>query len=157
MPWLGLISYLLINYWSSKTKNGIKAVVYNQVGDVSFLIILAMSYAFIPFVNYYAFLPYSVLIIVNVSLMFDNFNFKFMIVLYLMLFFSKSAQLPLSSWLFNAMSAPTPVSSLLHSSTMVIAGVYLGIIMQPLIMIVIDNFKWIIIILISVSLYTLMW
>ena len=44
--WLGLISYLLINFWSSKTKSGIKAVVYNQVGDVCFLLIISFSYSF---------------------------------------------------------------------------------------------------------------
>jgi NADH:ubiquinone oxidoreductase subunit 5 (subunit L)/multisubunit Na+/H+ antiporter MnhA subunit len=68
LSWLGLISYLLINFWSSKTKSGIKAVVYNQVGDVCFLMILAMSYSFIPFINYSPFLPFSILILLNFCL-----------------------------------------------------------------------------------------
>ena len=55
------------------------------------------------------------------------------------IFFPKSAQLPLSSRLLNATSAPTPVSPPSHSPTTVIAGVYSGSIMQPIIMLVIDE------------------
>jgi NADH:ubiquinone oxidoreductase subunit 5 (subunit L)/multisubunit Na+/H+ antiporter MnhA subunit len=107
MIWLGLISYLLINFWSSKTKSGIKAVVYNQVGDICFLIILAMSYSFIPFNNYYPFIPYTIMIVIKLMIFSIGsviFSYYMVIVFYLILFFSKSAQLPLSSWLLNAMS-----------------------------------------------------
>ena len=45
--WLGLISYLLINFWSSKLNCGIKAVLYNKCGDCFFLLVLAFSYSFI--------------------------------------------------------------------------------------------------------------
>ena len=58
--WLGLISYLLINFWGSKTKSGIKAVVYNQVGDLSFLMIIAFSYSFWGLISYSPFLPWSI-------------------------------------------------------------------------------------------------
>jgi len=52
--WLGLISYLLINFWASKTKSGIKAVVYNQVGDLSLwsLLFLIRHWVYIGSVDY---------------------------------------------------------------------------------------------------------
>ena len=53
---------------------------------------------------------------------------------------TKSAQYPFFSWLLSAMLAPTPISSLLHSSTMVISGVYLGLIIDSLLMIFIHIF-----------------
>lgn len=154
--WLGLISYLLINFWSSKTKSGIKAVVYNQVGDVCFLMIIAFCYCFVPFIDYCCFLSY---------VLFYLFFVCFCVVVYslvislslIVVFFSKSAMLPLSSWLLNAMAAPTPVSSLLHSSTMVIAGVYLSLIMQPIIMLIIDCYCFVCFVLVVIPLYSLMW
>ena len=153
--WLGLISYLPINFWASKTRSGIKAVVYNQVGDVSFLMIIAFSYSFLPFINYSPSLSF---LMFNVMLFFYPLPTFLLIILslsFIFIFFSKSAMLPLSSWLLNAIAAPTPVSSLPHSSTIVIAGVYLGLIMQPIIMLIIDSFILVVIILLVVPIYTL--
>jgi len=155
--WLGLISYLLINFWASKTKSGIKAVVYNQVGDPSFSMIIAFPYSFLPLINYSPFLSFSMS---NVMLLFYPLPTSSLVILslsFIFIFFSKSAMLPLSSRLLNAIAAPTPVSSLLHSSTMVIAGVYLGLIMQPIIMLVVNILYTIFIILLVVPIFTLIW
>jgi len=123
--WLGIISYLLINLFSSRSNCGIKAVVYNKVGDCFFLFIISLSFTLISFVNYYPFLTFNLYSFIFSIFNFTNFYFYF-ILSFIIVFFSKSAQLPFSSWLLNAMSAPTPISALLHSSTMVIAGVYLS-------------------------------
>jgi len=123
--WLGIISYLLINLFSSRSNCGIKAVVYNKVGDCFFLFIISSSFTLISFINYYPFLTFNLYSFIFSIFNFTNFYFYF-ILSFIIVFFSKSAQLPFSSWLLNAMSAPTPISALLHSSTMVIAGVYLS-------------------------------
>jgi len=123
--WLGIISYLLINLFSSRSNCGIKAIVYNKVGDCFFLFIISLSFTLISFVNYYPFLTFNLYSFIFSIFNFSNFYFYF-ILSFIIVFFSKSAQLPFSSWLLNAMSAPTPISALLHSSTMVIAGVYLS-------------------------------
>ena len=126
----GLISYLLINYWSSKVNCGIKAVLYNKIGDNFSLFLFVL---FLSFISYYPELPYSIFLFLS-SYFFTIFNsfstFFYLIILHLFplslfsILYSKSAQLPFSTWLLNAMSAPTPISALLHSSTMVIAGVF---------------------------------
>lgn len=71
--------------------------------------------------------------------------------------FSKSAQYPFFSWLLNAMLAPTPISSLLHSSTMVISGVYLGLVIDSLIMVFINFFEWYFYVYIIMIMYSLLW
>jgi len=128
---VGLISYLLINFWSSKTNGGIKAVLYNKVGDCFFLFLLSFSFSFFSFIN---FLPFSLICDLLLSFLSSSslsfLSLSSISLSFLFIFFSKSAQLPFSSWLLNAMSAPTPISALLHSSTMVIAGVYLGLIID---------------------------
>ena len=59
---LGLISYLLINYWINKVNSGIKAIIYNKIGDMFFLLWLVILYELISNNNYYCFLYlYSVL------------------------------------------------------------------------------------------------
>nr|YP_010939204.1 NADH dehydrogenase subunit 5 [Pseudoligosita yasumatsui]WLF85678.1 NADH dehydrogenase subunit 5 [Pseudoligosita yasumatsui] len=107
---LGLISYCLVIYYNnySSYNSGMLTVLMNRLGDV--MIIMSISFMFI-----------------NGSWNFMNYNYMYMIMLLMLMIacFTKSAQLPFSSWLPAAMAAPTPVSSLVHSSTLVTAGVYL--------------------------------
>nr|YP_010490442.1 NADH dehydrogenase subunit 5 [Gibbosaverruca weijiai]UWM12928.1 NADH dehydrogenase subunit 5 [Gibbosaverruca weijiai] len=110
---LGLVSYCLVIYYQNyKSLNaGMLTVLSNRVGDV--FILLGIVYM----INYgdWSFLGW---------LGMDNslYLVSFLIVLASL---TKSAQIPFSAWLPVAMAAPTPVSSLVHSSTLVTAGVYL--------------------------------
>nr|YP_009519800.1 NADH dehydrogenase subunit 5 [Trichogramma japonicum]AOM68233.1 NADH dehydrogenase subunit 5 [Trichogramma japonicum] len=107
---LGLISYCLVIYYQSVSSynSGMLTVLMNRVGDV--MIIMSISLMFI----------YG-------SWNFVNYNFMNLLIIFLIMIgsFTKSAQFPFSVWLPAAMAAPTPVSSLVHSSTLVTAGVYL--------------------------------
>ena len=134
---LGIISYLLINYWSSKINCGIKSVIYNKFGDIFFMLFLAWSYSFLSIINYHPFLSIK-LISLFINYIFSLFYLGIYSIPIFIIIFSKSAQLPFYSWLLNAMSAPSPISALLHSSTMVIAGVYLGIIFNDSFCLLID-------------------
>ena len=127
---LGLISYLPINFWSSKVNCGIKAVLYNKIGDNFSLLLLIIPISICSFINYYLSINYSIIItfIYYLFIIFYLFIPSYLFILFpLSLFFilySKSAQLPFSTWPLNATPAPTPISSSSHSSTMVIAGVF---------------------------------
>nr|YP_010373805.1 NADH dehydrogenase subunit 5 [Harmostica fulvicornis]UPI55332.1 NADH dehydrogenase subunit 5 [Harmostica fulvicornis] len=118
---LGLISYCLVIYFCNFKSYcaGMLTVLVNRVGDVAILlgIGLMLNKGSLCFI-YYLF-------------NFDWGNFLFMLVV--LASFTKSAQIPFSSWLPAAMAAPTPVSALVHSSTLVTAGVYLLIRFSPLI------------------------
>nr|YP_010535825.1 NADH dehydrogenase subunit 5 [Cerogria janthinipennis]UYB79037.1 NADH dehydrogenase subunit 5 [Cerogria janthinipennis] len=113
---LGLISYCLVIYYQNiKSFNaGMLTVLSNRIGDVS--LILAISW----FMNFgsWNFIFYMNELKENNSLFMIN-------MLIIVAAMTKSAQIPFSSWLPAAMAAPTPVSSLVHSSTLVTAGVYL--------------------------------
>nr|ALO76652.1 NADH deshydrogenase subunit 5 [Nigidius sp. NIG01] len=113
---LGLVSYCLVIYYQNvKSFNaGMLTALTNRLGDVAFLLSIAwmMSYGSWNYVFY-------------LDVMKDSIE---MMVITMFMFFAaitKSAQIPFSSWLPAAMAAPTPVSSLVHSSTLVTAGVYL--------------------------------
>nr|AHA52590.1 NADH dehydrogenase subunit 5 [Sigalphus bicolor] len=126
---LGLSSYCLIIYYQSfKSMNsGMITILMNRIGDI-FLIIsagLIMKYG-----------SWNLMLFKNLN-MFINFFLMF-------IFITKSAQIPFSTWLPLAMAAPTPVSSLVHSSTLVTAGIYLMIRFMNLMN---DNFLWILMIL----------
>uniref|UniRef100_UPI003D4287CC NADH dehydrogenase subunit 5 n=1 Tax=Geniotrigona thoracica TaxID=395500 RepID=UPI003D4287CC len=109
---LGLTSYCLIIYFNkmSSFNSGMTTIILNRLGDVSLLMIISMMSAF----GSWNLLIYKM----------DNMMMLMMIIMSI----TKSAQFPFFVWLPMAMMAPTPVSSLVHSSTLVTAGIYLMII-----------------------------
>nr|YP_010878915.1 NADH dehydrogenase subunit 5 [Batracomorphus allionii]WHE42567.1 NADH dehydrogenase subunit 5 [Batracomorphus allionii] len=108
---LGLVSYCLVIYYTSINSylSGMITCLTNRIGDFGLLICSCwlISYGSWHFLFYLDFYNFNIFIL----LVFSSFT--------------KSAQVPFSSWLPMAMSAPTPISSLVHSSTLVTAGVYL--------------------------------
>jgi len=135
---VGLTSYLLIGFWNHKTianKAALKAFVVNRIGDFGILIAL-----FTTFIIFGTLDINEILILVNshleTSFSFLGFDIH-VLTLISMLFFigcmGKSAQFGLHTWLPDAMEGPTPVSALIHAATMVTAGVFLLIILSPLI------------------------
>nr|YP_010222648.1 NADH dehydrogenase subunit 5 [Sastragala esakii]UCC46111.1 NADH dehydrogenase subunit 5 [Sastragala esakii] len=111
---LGLVSYCLVVYFNNwKSYNaGMLTVITNRVGDVC--ILLSISWFFnTGGWNYFFYVDF-----------FYNW-YGWVSLLLIIASFTSSAQIPFSSWLPAAMAAPTPVSALVHSSTLVTAGVYL--------------------------------
>nr|YP_009445571.1 NADH dehydrogenase subunit 5 [Picromerus griseus]ATV99248.1 NADH dehydrogenase subunit 5 [Picromerus griseus] len=112
---LGLVSYCLVIYYqNNKSYNaGMLTILSNRIGDVSILIGIAWLFNMgcWNYIYYLNFMSYSI------SWWLSG--------LMILSAFTKSAQIPFSSWLPAAMAAPTPVSALVHSSTLVTAGVYL--------------------------------
>uniref|UniRef100_A0AB39U3K9 NADH-ubiquinone oxidoreductase chain 5 n=1 Tax=Anomala xantholoma TaxID=3240852 RepID=A0AB39U3K9_9SCAR len=113
---LGLVSYCLVIYYQNiKSYNaGMITALTNRIGDVALLMAIAWM------VNYGSF---NYIFYVDISK--DSFEMSIIASLVVLAAMTKSAQIPFSSWLPAAMAAPTPVSSLVHSSTLVTAGVYL--------------------------------
>ena len=120
---VGLASYLLIGFWREKASAVLaarKAFVMNVIGDVGMVIaalVIFETFGTLSFVDVFASAP-------------DQFrpNDDAMLLITMLLLvgaFAKSAQLPLHTWLPDAMEGPTPVSALIHAATMVTAGVYL--------------------------------
>nr|ALO76196.1 NADH deshydrogenase subunit 5 [Dictyoptera aurora] len=113
---LGLVSYCLVIYYqNSKSFNsGMITVLSNRVGDVALLICIAWTFNYGSW-NLLFYLDY----------MKGDLCLNIIGMLIMVAAMTKSAQFPFSAWLPAAMAAPTPVSSLVHSSTLVTAGVYL--------------------------------
>lgn len=120
---VGLCSYLLIGYYYQNPENGfaaIKAFTVTRVGDVFLLIALFLIYQQFGTLNIAEVVAAAPTVLTQGSSM--------AIWTALMLFLGaagKSAQIPLQTWLADAMAGPTPVSALIHAATMVTAGVYL--------------------------------
>nr|AMW67963.1 NADH dehydrogenase subunit 5 [Psychopsis coelivaga] len=113
---LGLVSYCLVIYYQNvKSYNaGMLTALSNRVGDVALLMSIAwmLNYGSWNYIFY-------------LDIMKNNFEMQFIAWMVVLAAMTKSAQIPFSSWLPAAMAAPTPVSALVHSSTLVTAGVYL--------------------------------
>ena len=117
---VGLASYLLIGFWQHKPTAAAaakKAFIINRVGDIGLSMGIALMFTTFGTVDFS-----------TISELAGEASETTMTVLGLLLLLAacgKSAQVPLQSWLLDAMEGPTPVSALIHAATMVTAGVYL--------------------------------
>ncbi|MBK6633873.1 MAG: NADH-quinone oxidoreductase subunit L [Chitinophagaceae bacterium] len=117
---VGLCSYLLIGYWFKNTNYNIaakKAFIMNRIGDLGFLLAVFWLISKLGTADYHE-------VFANVS----KLSVTDLTGITLLLFIGamgKSAQIPLYTWLPDAMAGPTPVSALIHAATMVTAGIYM--------------------------------
>jgi NADH-quinone oxidoreductase subunit L len=119
---IGLASFLLIDFDKTEksSRASTKAFLLNRVGDVGLLVAIALLFEYSLSISelktVFVSIPYSTKVIISVGV--------------LLAAFVKSGQFPFSTWLFDAMEAPTSISALLHAATMVAAGIYLLIRME---------------------------
>ncbi|MBF0298376.1 MAG: NADH-quinone oxidoreductase subunit L [Oligoflexia bacterium] len=143
---VGLCSYLLIGFWytdKEKLQNATKAFIMNRIGDIGLLLAMVLIFKSI-----------GTLEISNINQIISTYQSTYqntyqniqqitqqtldsqtITIICLLLFvgaIGKSAQIPLYTWLPDAMSGPTPVSALIHAATMVTAGVYMIVRFSPL-------------------------
>ena len=120
---VGLCSYFLIGFWYEKksaSDAGKKAFIVNRIGDYGFLLaifLIFVTFGTIDFKGVFSAAPGKL-----------GIGSGIMTLITLLLFMGatgKSAQIPLYTWLPDAMEGPTPVSALIHAATMVTAGVYM--------------------------------
>ncbi len=127
---VGLASYLLIGFWYHKPEANaaaIKAFLVNRIGDFGFalgIMAIFMVFGSMDFDTVFAASPDQV----GKTFQFLSWEWDVMTTICILLFIGamgKSAQVPLHTWLPDAMEGPTPVSALIHAATMVTAGVFL--------------------------------
>lgn len=119
---VGLCSYLLIGYWFKNTaynKAASKAFIMNRIGDLAFLIAIFWLIAKLGTVSFS-----EVFTAVNLAKL-KTLDITVITILLFVGATGKSAQIPLYTWLPDAMAGPTPVSALIHAATMVTAGIYM--------------------------------
>lgn len=123
---VGLCSYLLIGFWFKKTeynKAANKAFIMNRIGDLAFLLAIFWIINRAGSVSYQ-----DVFAVAKGGVELKSFSAADITIITMLLFVGatgKSAQIPLYTWLPDAMAGPTPVSALIHAATMVTAGIYM--------------------------------
>ncbi|TBR18040.1 MAG: NADH-quinone oxidoreductase subunit L [Chitinophagaceae bacterium] len=124
MGWegVGLCSYLLIGYWFKNNEYNYaarKAFIMNRIGDLGFLIAIFWLIAKLDTTSF------SIIFSSESLAKLSSFDITAITLLLFVGATGKSAQIPLYTWLPDAMAGPTPVSALIHAATMVTAGIYL--------------------------------
>lgn len=117
---VGFCSFALIGFWYLEDKNNIaaiKAFVMNRIGDMGFLLAMLLIFVNYGSLDYLVFLDPKNAVVDSPITLITMCLFVGAI--------GKSAQIPLFTWLPDAMAGPTPVSALIHAATMVTAGIYL--------------------------------
>jgi NADH-quinone oxidoreductase subunit L len=119
---VGLCSYLLIGFWytnPSYADAAKKAFIMNRIGDLGFLLGIFLI------VNTFGSVAYADIFPKAATMSASGAPFVLITILLFVGAVGKSAQLPLFTWLPDAMAGPTPVSALIHAATMVTAGIYM--------------------------------
>jgi NADH-quinone oxidoreductase subunit L len=128
---VGLMSYLLIGFWYTRPTAifaSLKAFLVNRVGDLGFLLGIALIYAYAGSLEYaQVFGKVSALAQQTIQIL-PGTQWSLITVICVLLFIGamgKSAQFPLHVWLPDSMEGPTPISALIHAATMVTAGIFM--------------------------------
>lgn len=135
---VGLVSYLLIGFWFQREAavfGGLKAFIANRIGDVGFLLAMAVILYYFGTLNYHDVFTAAPTIVNSTIPITRHYAAPVVTIIALLLFIGamgKSAQVPLHVWLPESMEGPTPISALIHAATMVTAGIYMVARMSPL-------------------------
>lgn len=126
---VGLCSYLLIGFWYTDLKNSSaasKAFIMNRIGDFAFLMAMFILYREIGSLDFGP--------VLEAAGTMSQANINWVVLLLFIGATGKSAQIPLFTWLPDAMAGPTPVSALIHAATMVTSGLYLLARLSPVVL-----------------------